>query len=240
MPVRPGDLTFAHVRRFVDRVVTVDDPDDRRRRAVDLRATRKIVAEPSGAATTAAVRSGALDAAFPVDGPIVAIVSGGNMGDREARRVVCEADASKTNADRTLRDGTDAVDLGEPRRLRHERERRPAADAARARRDGVRSRRVPRSAARLQPVERHDRAARTPRGDLPGRRPGADRGHQRHVGGQLPHRPQPAAPGDDVAMEVPNYMQMPGVARSLGATVRTFRCGRTAAGSRTGTRSSAP
>jgi aspartate/methionine/tyrosine aminotransferase len=30
-------------------------------------------------------------------------------------------------------------------------------------------------------------------------------------------------PGDEVAMEVPNYMQMPGVARSLGALVRTFR-----------------
>ena len=30
-------------------------------------------------------------------------------------------------------------------------------------------------------------------------------------------------PGDEVAMEVPNYMQMPGVARSLGAVVRTFR-----------------
>jgi aspartate/methionine/tyrosine aminotransferase len=30
-------------------------------------------------------------------------------------------------------------------------------------------------------------------------------------------------PGDDVAMEVPNYMQIPGVARSLGAAVRTFR-----------------
>jgi aspartate/methionine/tyrosine aminotransferase len=29
-------------------------------------------------------------------------------------------------------------------------------------------------------------------------------------------------PGDEVAMEVPNYMQMPGVARSLGVTVRTF------------------
>jgi aspartate/methionine/tyrosine aminotransferase len=29
-------------------------------------------------------------------------------------------------------------------------------------------------------------------------------------------------PGDDVAMEVPNYMQLPGVVRSLGATVRTF------------------
>jgi aspartate/methionine/tyrosine aminotransferase len=30
-------------------------------------------------------------------------------------------------------------------------------------------------------------------------------------------------PGDEVAMEVPNYMQMPGVARSLGAIVGTFR-----------------
>ena len=30
-------------------------------------------------------------------------------------------------------------------------------------------------------------------------------------------------PGDAVAMELPNYMQMPGVARSLGATVGTFR-----------------
>ena len=29
--------------------------------------------------------------------------------------------------------------------------------------------------------------------------------------------------GDTLAMEVPNYMQMPGIARSLGATVRTFR-----------------
>jgi aspartate/methionine/tyrosine aminotransferase len=29
-------------------------------------------------------------------------------------------------------------------------------------------------------------------------------------------------PGDDVAMEVPNYMQLPGVSRSLGATVKTF------------------
>src|SRR3972149_11304046 len=30
-------------------------------------------------------------------------------------------------------------------------------------------------------------------------------------------------PGDGMAMEVPNYMQMPGVARSVGAKVRTFR-----------------
>ena len=30
-------------------------------------------------------------------------------------------------------------------------------------------------------------------------------------------------PGDEIAMELPNYMQVPGVARSLGAAVRTFR-----------------
>jgi aspartate/methionine/tyrosine aminotransferase len=30
-------------------------------------------------------------------------------------------------------------------------------------------------------------------------------------------------PGDALAMEVPNYMQMPGVAKGLGATIRTFR-----------------
>ena len=30
-------------------------------------------------------------------------------------------------------------------------------------------------------------------------------------------------PGDVVAMQIPNYMQMPGVARSLGAEVRSFR-----------------
>ena len=78
IPLRPGDLTFAHVQRFVDAVVTVSD-------AAIASAVRwifsraRIVAEPSGAATTAAVLSGALDAAVPVDGPIVAIVSGGNM-----------------------------------------------------------------------------------------------------------------------------------------------------------------
>ena len=31
------------------------------------------------------------------------------------------------------------------------------------------------------------------------------------------------APGDVLAMQAPNYMQMPGVGRSLGATIRTFQ-----------------
>jgi len=79
MPVRPGDLTFAHVQKFVDRVITVDDKDIIAA-VLWIFANARLVAEPSGAATTAAVLSGALDAAIPIDGPIVAIVSGGNMG----------------------------------------------------------------------------------------------------------------------------------------------------------------
>jgi len=73
--VRPGDLTFAHVRRFVDRVVTVEDGQ-----IVDAVLWTfdhaRIVAEPSGAASVAAALAGAAG----VDGPVVAIVSGGNMG----------------------------------------------------------------------------------------------------------------------------------------------------------------
>ena len=78
MPVRPGDLTFAHVQAYVDAVITVEDDDiiDAVRWAF-LEA--KVVAEPSGAATIAAVRAGALDRAIRVEGPIVAIVSGGNI-----------------------------------------------------------------------------------------------------------------------------------------------------------------
>jgi threonine dehydratase len=78
MPVRPGDLTFAHVRRFVDRVVTVDDAEIVKA-VLWIFGNARIVAEPSGAATTAALLSGALDAAQRVSGPIVAVVSGGNI-----------------------------------------------------------------------------------------------------------------------------------------------------------------
>jgi threonine dehydratase len=74
LPVRPGDLTFALVRRFVDLVVTVEDEQ-----IIDavlwLEATAGIVVEPSGAASVAAARAGAA----PVTGPTVAIISGGNM-----------------------------------------------------------------------------------------------------------------------------------------------------------------
>jgi threonine dehydratase len=78
LPVRAGDLTFAHVRQFVDAVVTVDD-DAIVEAVLWIFRHAKVVAEPSGAASTAAVLSGAVARAVAVDGPIVAIISGGNM-----------------------------------------------------------------------------------------------------------------------------------------------------------------
>lgn len=74
MPVRPGDLTFAHARAYVDEIVTVEDADIADA-ALWLFYEAKQVVEPSGAATTAALRAGRVEAA----GPVVAIVSGGNV-----------------------------------------------------------------------------------------------------------------------------------------------------------------
>jgi threonine dehydratase len=75
MPVRPGDLTLAHAQKFVDRVITVEDEQ-----IIDavlwLFTNAKVVAEPSGAATVAAALAGTIAGA----GPLVAIVSGGNIG----------------------------------------------------------------------------------------------------------------------------------------------------------------
>lgn len=75
MPVRPGDLTFAHAREYVDDIVCVDD-------AAILNATRrllresKLVVEFSGAATVAALLSGAFD---PRGSQVAAVLSGGNI-----------------------------------------------------------------------------------------------------------------------------------------------------------------
>jgi threo-3-hydroxy-L-aspartate ammonia-lyase len=74
LTVRPGDVTFAHVQAFVDDVVVVDDA------AIVagvrwLFETAKLVAEPSGAATVAAI----LRATPALPPAAVAIVSGGNV-----------------------------------------------------------------------------------------------------------------------------------------------------------------
>jgi threonine dehydratase len=79
MPVRPGDLTFEHVRAFVDDVVTVTD-EAIARAALWLFYEAKQVVEPSGAATVAALlwpgRNGLL---ADTTTRAVAILSGGNV-----------------------------------------------------------------------------------------------------------------------------------------------------------------
>lgn len=77
LPVRPGDLTFAHAAAFVDEVVTVGE-----RAIADavrwLAARAKLVVEPSGAAAVAAVLfSDRGDGG--ADGDAVAVLSGGNV-----------------------------------------------------------------------------------------------------------------------------------------------------------------
>lgn len=74
VPVRPGDLTFAHTRDLVDDVVLVDD-DAMRSAASRLLFRSKLLVEYSGAATVAALRSGAVDP----EGPVAAVISGGNI-----------------------------------------------------------------------------------------------------------------------------------------------------------------
>ncbi|MDX1393913.1 MAG: threonine/serine dehydratase [Gemmatimonadota bacterium] len=79
-PVRPGDLTYRHARDLVDDVVTVDDASIRD--AVRWLFARRLVVEPSGAATVAALMSGAggADQTDPAaDGETVAVLSGGNI-----------------------------------------------------------------------------------------------------------------------------------------------------------------
>ena len=95
LPVRPGDLTFAHAAALIDEIVTVGDEEIAA--AVRWLAERaKLVAEPSGAASVAAVLRGVDPASrgadpasraaqsadlseLATDGPTVAVVSGGNI-----------------------------------------------------------------------------------------------------------------------------------------------------------------
>lgn len=76
LAVEIGHLTFAHHQQYMDDVVLVDDAAMRRAmRALLDRA--KLVAEPSGAITAAAV----MERAVPLsgDGPTVVVLSGGNI-----------------------------------------------------------------------------------------------------------------------------------------------------------------
>lgn len=76
MAVRPGALNFLHVQAFVDEVVTVSD-DEIIEAARVLWDAARIAIEPSGATAVA----GAIPrlAEWADDGPVVAILSGGNI-----------------------------------------------------------------------------------------------------------------------------------------------------------------
>ncbi|TDD69441.1 threonine/serine dehydratase [Jiangella aurantiaca] len=80
-----GELTWEHIRRYVDEIVTV--PEDAILAAVRLLATRgRIVAEPTGALTTAAFL--AEPERF---GRAVAVVSGGNADPALLARVLTDS-----------------------------------------------------------------------------------------------------------------------------------------------------
>jgi threonine dehydratase len=82
LTLRPGDVTFAHVRAFVDGVVTVDDAAMASAVKWLFREAR-VVAEPSGAAAVAAaLRDG--------DSGAVAVISGGNVDPAAYARYIAD------------------------------------------------------------------------------------------------------------------------------------------------------
>ena len=80
---RPGDLTFAAVRDYVDEIVTVSD-DDIARAIVMLLERTKLVVEPAGAAGVAAILAGKITAS----GTTATILSGGNIDPLLLQRVI--------------------------------------------------------------------------------------------------------------------------------------------------------
>lgn len=80
---RPGELNFAIIRDAVDEIVTVSE-DDIARALLVLLERAKLVVEPAGAVAVAAIMTGAVKS----DGPVVAVLSGGNIDPLLMQRVV--------------------------------------------------------------------------------------------------------------------------------------------------------
>ncbi|NUT57325.1 MAG: threonine ammonia-lyase [Agromyces sp.] len=80
---RPGELNFAIIRDTIDEVVTVTE-DDIARALLVLLERAKLVVEPAGAVAVAAMMTGAVLS----DGPVVAVLSGGNIDPLLMQRVV--------------------------------------------------------------------------------------------------------------------------------------------------------
>ena len=82
-----GEVTLAHTQRFVDEVVRVSEEAIQEAMRALLRRA-KLVCEPAGAASYAALLEARLD---PGEGQVVCIVSGGNVDDEVLRRVLASA-----------------------------------------------------------------------------------------------------------------------------------------------------
>lgn len=83
-----GELNFDHIRQFVDDIITVSD-DEIRNAMRRLLLEARVVAEPSGAATSAAWFYH--QAELPTSEHTVAIVSGGNAEPNLLRELLAEA-----------------------------------------------------------------------------------------------------------------------------------------------------
>jgi threonine dehydratase len=90
MPVRPGDLTFQHMRDLADDIVTVNDEEILAAATLLLR-RGKLVVEFSGAATFAALLAGRVPA-----GRTAVVLSGGNLD--AARALALLADGATAGA----------------------------------------------------------------------------------------------------------------------------------------------
>ncbi|GIJ28584.1 threonine ammonia-lyase [Micromonospora qiuiae] len=80
---RPGEITFAHVRKLVDEIVTVSEEDISRALLMLLERGKQVV-EPAGAVGVAALLAGAVE----VTTPVVAVLSGGNIDPLLMLRVI--------------------------------------------------------------------------------------------------------------------------------------------------------
>jgi threonine dehydratase len=80
---KPGLLNFDIIKDVVDEIVTVSE-DDTARALLVLLERAKLVVEPAGAVSVAAILAGKV----PSDGPTVAILSGGNIDPLLMQRVI--------------------------------------------------------------------------------------------------------------------------------------------------------
>lgn len=86
----PGDIPFAIVEELVDQVVTVSE-EALSRTMLFLLERAKLVVEPAGAASVAALLEGAID---HLEGPVVAVLSGGNIDPLLLMRIIRHGMAS--------------------------------------------------------------------------------------------------------------------------------------------------